>query len=64
MSKISLAGSDADIKAIQRDLLELGDVPNRWRGWGSLLKREREGQFLILQVSCQHLVTELEAYLD
>jgi hypothetical protein len=48
--RIAEAGPGADKNAIQRELLELGEVPNRWRAWGNLYKREREGLFCELQV--------------
>ncbi|KUJ20091.1 uncharacterized protein LY89DRAFT_779943 [Mollisia scopiformis] len=47
--KIAEAGPHADAKAIQRDLLETGEIVNRWRGWSQTYKRERESLFKELQ---------------
>jgi hypothetical protein len=49
--KIAEAGPGADSKSIQRQLLELGEIPNRWRGWGQLYKREKQALFENLQVT-------------
>ncbi|KAN0102756.1 hypothetical protein V8E51_011069 [Hyaloscypha variabilis] len=43
------AGPEADAKVIHRQLLELGDIPNHWRGWGQLYTRERQKLFEHLQ---------------
>jgi hypothetical protein len=48
--KIAEAGPGADAKTIQRQLFELGDFPNRWRGWSQLYKREKQALFENLQV--------------
>ncbi|KAE9374203.1 hypothetical protein N431DRAFT_532970 [Stipitochalara longipes BDJ] len=46
---IAEAAPGADVKAIQRQLLELGHIPNHWRGWGQLYTRERQKHFEYLQ---------------
>lgn len=51
--KIAEAGSEADTKAIYKQLFGSDELPNRWRSWSHLLKREREGQFKKLQVIVQ-----------
>jgi hypothetical protein len=48
--KIAEAGPGADAKPIKRQLFELGEIPNRWRGWNQLYKREKKALFENLQV--------------
>lgn len=50
IAKAGKAVPDIDTKAIQRQLLELGEIPNIWRGWGQLYQREKEGLFKNIQV--------------
>ena len=53
--KIAEAGPGADANPIRRQLFELGEIPNRWRGWDQLYKREKQALFENLQVPLECL---------
>ena len=43
LQKVNESGPGADASLIRREVLELGDVPNRWRSWGKFIETRETG---------------------